>query len=166
MEQASSTEMENPIFLSVEHHQLPVLPSGAGNAPQTSTFSIRCGFSTGGKHGDLIHPLLSHGWAVGHNRSLVLGKRPNDISLHQNKWKPGIWAPGLMLSDLRGGLLKYLGKKMSYPALRHIARRWDRSWHYTACCVRVSWVERGLQFFGLSVQYSSDALITVLEHNQ
>lgn len=55
---------------------------------------------------------------------------------------------------------------MSYPALRHIARRWDRSWHYTACCVCVSWEERGLQFLGLSVQYSSDALITVLEHNQ
>lgn len=85
MEEASSTEMENLIVLSVEHHQLSVLPSGAGNAPQTSTFSIHCGFSTGGKHGDLIHHLLSHGWAVGHNPSLVLGERPNDIRLHQNK---------------------------------------------------------------------------------
>jgi len=33
-----------------------------------------------------------------------------DISLHR-KLKPGIWAPGLLLSDSREELLRQLGKK-------------------------------------------------------
>lgn len=91
-------------LLSVECHQLPPLPSRLVphvRHPPTYLLDTSCLQYRRINMEILLSLFPPTEWAWDHTCSPDIAKRPNDISLQQNKWKPGIWAPDLQSDSER-----------------------------------------------------------------